>query len=216
MFVWRFAQDRPSTRALMMTKARPIRLNLLPQDPFYETLPGRVLTWASSVGRYLVIFTELVVIISFATRFKLDRDLTDLNDRISQKTALIRSYGDLEDRVRTIQKKTDYLKEQKDNLSSIEALSLVSSAAPRDVVLDTIQLRNGSVTFAGNALSSSSLAQYILALQANPKVRSVSVDQVKTAESGVAGFAFSMHIVVGDQKTTTVATPKPQTETELQ
>lgn len=193
-----------------MQKARPISLNLLPQDPFYATLPGRILTWASSVGRYLVIFTELVVIISFATRFKLDRDLTDLNTKITQKAALIESYGDLENEVRTIQKKTEFLTQESGHLTSPEALLIVSSALPRDVVLDTIQFRDGSSNFSGTALSSTSLAQYILTLQANPKVRSVSVDQVKSAENGVAGFSFSIRIIVGDQTPATATKPAPK------
>ncbi len=194
-----------------MTKARPININLLPQDPFYETLPGRVLSWATTVGRYLVIFTELVVIISFATRFKLDRDLTDLNGRINQKSALVQSYGDLEEQVRTIQKKTQYLSDQDGRLSSVEALRIVSSTAPQDVVLDSIQFRNGSIGFTGNVITSSSLAQYFRVLQANPKVKSVSVDQVKSAENGLTGFEFGMHLVVDDAEPIKPAqTAKPE------
>ncbi|HZZ98956.1 MAG TPA: PilN domain-containing protein [Candidatus Saccharimonadia bacterium] len=191
----------------MVQKARPIHLNLLPQDPFYETLPGRVLLWASTVGRYLVIFTELVVIISFATRFKLDRDLTDLNTRITQKVNLITSYGDLEAQVRTIQKKTEYLKQTSSALSSPDILALIASSEPKDVTLDSIQFRDTSVSFSGTALSSNSLAEYILALQANPKVSSVSVDQVKSAENGAPGFTFTMRLILKAQ--TARATPAP-------
>ena len=75
----------------MQRSAQPhhLSINLLPQDPFYETPIGRVMAWASTVGRYLVIFTEVVVIFSFASRFKLDRDLTDLNATILQNHLLL-------------------------------------------------------------------------------------------------------------------------------
>ena len=79
----------------MKKQPAAITINLVPKDPFFATIPGRVLKWALSAGRYIVIFTELVVIISFATRFTLDRQVTDLNDTITSKEAIINSYGAL-------------------------------------------------------------------------------------------------------------------------
>ena len=65
--------------------AIPRSLNLLPQSEFDASTWGRFLKWALSSGRYIIILTELVVIIAFLSKFKLDRDLSDLTVKISGK-----------------------------------------------------------------------------------------------------------------------------------
>ncbi|NCN24447.1 MAG: hypothetical protein GW945_03125, partial [Candidatus Pacebacteria bacterium] len=112
----------------MPKRVKPININLVPRDPFYETAIGKTLRWALSAGRYIIIFTELIVIISFAARFTLDRQLTDLNSDIERKKSVILSYGTLESDIRTIQSKiTDYTElEQTKNMADVfEQLSAV-------------------------------------------------------------------------------------------
>jgi hypothetical protein len=65
-------------------------INLLPREEFEKKPIGKFLTWALSIGRYIIIFTELIVILAFLSRFKLDRDLSDLNQSIREKQAVIR------------------------------------------------------------------------------------------------------------------------------
>jgi hypothetical protein len=61
-------------------------INLLPKEEFEKKPLGKFLVWALSIGRYIVIFTELIVILAFLSRFKLDRDLADLNQSVREKT----------------------------------------------------------------------------------------------------------------------------------
>ena len=180
----------------MTTKPRPLSINLMPQDPFYETPLGRMLLWASNIGRYLVVFTELIVIISFATRFKLDRDLTDLNSGITQKSNLISSYGSLENDVRTIQKKTEFLAQQKALLTPLDILDTVSTLIPPNVVLSVTQLHDQQVQVVGTAPSSKDLAMFVVNVQRKSLVKGLVVDQVKSSDQGAAGFEFTMRIAL--------------------
>ena len=107
-----------------------IEINLLPKDPFLESPLGKILQWALSAGRYLVIVTELVVVISFATRFSLDRRVTDLNSAIHQKQIIIQSYGDLEERVLTVQKKIDSFAQVEQQFNLAEAFPPLSEIVP--------------------------------------------------------------------------------------
>ena len=165
-----------------MRSAQPnhLAINLLPQDPFYETPVGRVMAWASTVGRYLVIFTELVVIISFASRFKLDRDLTDLNSAVLQKSQIVDSYGELEKDVRVTQIKTGYVVQQKDGYSSIDVLDTVTRSLPYDVVLTTLQVFSQEIQITGIALTPEALAQMVRNLQTQPTIANLFVDQIKS------------------------------------
>ena len=179
-----------------MRSAQPnhLAINLLPQDPFYETPVGRVMAWASTVGRYLVIFTELVVIISFASRFKLDRDLTDLNSAVLQKSQIVDSYGELEKDVRVTQIKTGYVVQQKDGYSSIDVLDTVTRSLPYDVVLTTLQVFSQEIQITGIALTPEALAQMVRNLQTQPTIANLFVDQIKSNSQGGAGLEFIIHM----------------------
>src|SRR3989338_8701807 len=85
-------------------------LNLLPKEVWEKGIVGQLLVWTLSAGRYVVVFTELVVISAFLYRFGLDRALTDLRASLKEKQAIIESYGDLEANFRLVQKKLTTVK----------------------------------------------------------------------------------------------------------
>ena len=89
-----------------MTAARKLtEINLLPKERWETGVLGKLLKWALNIGRYVVVFTELVVIGAFLYRFGLDRQLTDLKEEIGQKQALVESFGDFEAKFRDLQEK---------------------------------------------------------------------------------------------------------------
>lgn len=173
-----------------MKKPADVRLNLLPKDPFLSTPIGKLLQWALSVGRYLVIFTELIVVLSFATRFSLDRRVTDLNGAILQKRSIIESYGDLEKQVREVQKKIETYQqiEQQQNLA--DAFPALSEITPQDILLEELNIQPGSVLFSGTARSNTSLNLLINNVQLSDKFSDVVVEKIETGTNKDPGFHF--------------------------
>jgi Tfp pilus assembly protein PilN len=189
-----------------------LSINLLPQDPFYETPIGRVMAWASTVGRYLVIFTELIVIVSFASRFKLDRDLTDLNTAIQQKSQIIQSYGELENDVRLTQTKSQFLAQQLANHNPVELLDLVTQNLPSDVVLTLVQIYPTEVQVTGSATTPEALARLVRNLQQQPLVDQLFMDQIKSNTQGGAGFEFILRLQLKKSAAAAASTPAPATK----
>ena len=74
-----------------------LKINLLSKKDLEEKALGRFLKWSLSFGRYIIVGTEIIVLIAFFSRFKLDRQLTDLHEAINQKGVLkyrvIRLFG---------------------------------------------------------------------------------------------------------------------------
>src|SRR3989344_8016651 len=85
--------------------ARKSTLNLLPRSDLDGSWWGRFLKWALSTGRYIIILTEMVVIMAFLSRFKLDRDLSDLAERIEGKKNVLVALSGNENVFRSIQKR---------------------------------------------------------------------------------------------------------------
>lgn len=173
-------------------KKLDIAVNLVPQDPFFETALGRFLKWALGVGRYIVIFTELVVILSFASRFTLDRMVTDLNTTIHQKENVISSYGDLETKFRFIQQQIEDYQQFKQEANLIDIFPILNKNIPSDVVFDSLLITQDSVNFTGSALSQNALNVLVNNLQLNPYFSQVTVNKIESRGEKVVGFNFDM------------------------
>jgi len=167
-----------------------LKINLIPQDPFFEGMLGRTLRWAVKVGRYIVIFTELIVIMSFATRFSLDRQITDLNQDITQKETIIRSYGGLENEIRAAQTKLDQYQQLEQQKNLVDVFQSLSQITPVDVKLSELQVKPASVTIAGTTLSQNSLNLLINNIQFSPNFFNVVVDRIETSEDTNSGLFF--------------------------
>ncbi|MDH5533379.1 MAG: PilN domain-containing protein [Candidatus Pacebacteria bacterium] len=175
----------------MKKKVVSFDINLIPKDPFFATPAGQILKWALSIGRYIVIFTELVVILSFVTRFSLDRQVTDLNDAISQKKTVIESYGDLEESVRQIQSVLEEYSLLEQQVNITEVFPELTRIIPRDTVLNELVLRPDQISFSGKTIKQSSLNTIINNIQLSDRFSNVSVDKIEsnTTDEG-GGFNF--------------------------
>lgn len=169
-------------------------LNLYPEDPFYATIIGKVLRWAVSVGRHIVIFTELVVIGSFFSRFVLDRQLTDLNSSIVQKQAIVESYGTLESDFRAIQRRTKDVAVVLETQGRWQVLDTLTKVTPPDVSFNQITLSGDRLTLLGKARSNNSLSFLVRAIQAQPDFGPLSISEIQSGDQRDPGITFSLSI----------------------
>ena len=178
-----------------MKKHLNIEINLLPKDPFLASPMGKILQWALSVGRYIVIFTELIVIISFITRFSLDRQLTDLNEKIFQKKTVIQSYGDLEAKVRLAQQKTQQYSQLADQPNLSEVFPQLTAIIPQGVSLNELTVKPGLISFTGTALSENSFNLLVNNLQVSQDFSEIVVTSITTSKDQERdpGFEFNIN-----------------------
>lgn len=175
---------------------KSIKLNLVPKDPFFSTPLGKILKWSLSIGRYIVIFTELIVIGSFLTRFSLDRQVTDLNEQILQNKVVIESYGDLENNVRILQKKIDQYKqvEQKENLSSV--FPTLQALTPPGIVYDELSISDRKITMKGSALSQNAFSIFATNLELSPQLGVVNLNNISGENEDNSNGKFEFDAVI--------------------
>lgn len=188
-----------------------IKINLLPKDPFFESIVGRSLQWALSAGRYIVIFTELVVIISFITRFSLDRQLTDINTDIAQKEMVIKSYGDLEANFKIAQSKIAKIKELDQESNIIEVFPYISEITPEGIQMSKLTIRPTGISADGSTLSQTSFNRFVSNLELSPHFLNVSIDRVESNDDE-AGFAFSLRADTKEVKKVEAPTAKEKVD----
>ena len=157
-------------------------INLLTQDALSSSLIGKFLLWTLSIGRYVVVFTELIVILSFLSRFKLDRDLTDLNEAIARQKAIVLSYGDLETKIRYDQERLALVRQEETKLKPPQVLTLLNQTVPADIKFDDLSLTENSFKFSAVALTPQGLAVMLNNLVNHPLVEEVNITDVSSQD----------------------------------
>lgn len=169
-------------------------INLLPKEGLEHTPIGKFLKWALTFGRYIVIFTELIVIIAFVFRFKLDKDLVNLQTEIKKNQSIIDSLQELENNVAHTHKQLNLVKtteEEKLNPSAI--IDEISKYTPLDVVFSSLNITEEDITVEGDSYSKNGLNTFLYGMQSSELFSDINLDSI--ASKGIANptinFQFS-------------------------
>jgi len=168
-------------------------IELLPQEEWEKTSFGKLLKWTLTVGRYIVIVTELIVILAFLSRFKLDRDLTDLYEDIEQKQARIEASSDFENEFRFLQKRLVMVEGvEKKQLSTAGVIDELTPLIPLDISLTKLTVSGQEVSLTAIALSEQGLASFINSLKKSDKFENLALSQVTSGTEKGVGIQFEL------------------------
>lgn len=144
-----------------------------------ESLTDRIIAFALTAGRIVVIGTELIALSAFLYRFTLDQTLVQLHDQITQEKAVVNLLKDNETSFRNLQDRL--------NLSATlikqgsmypKILADVFSYAPPDMNIHTISVSSDGVRIEATMQSVISLSDFVDKLKAYPAIASVSLDRI--------------------------------------
>ncbi len=159
--------------------------SLLPDSQNANTLIARVLRWITTVGRFVIVFTELIVISAFLSRFWLDRKNSDLSDVIRQQKAILESTQDFEKEFVLLQQRLQTIKELYASRYEYDhkVQTLVDSVPP-DIIYNLLSLQPSSDGFINADLNlisykEESIVDFITNLIVNPDIQSVEVQRIE-------------------------------------
>lgn len=170
-------------------------INLLPKEKWEQGVLGKILKWALNVGRYVVVFTELIVISAFLYRFGLDKKLTDLNEEIERKKIIVNSYGDLEEKYRRLQSQLQLVSnKEKERVTATTILTVISQITPIDTSYTNIVVEKEKVSLEGETLSEVGLATLLAKAQAQSIFDNATLDSVTSANEKSASIGFRLSL----------------------
>jgi Tfp pilus assembly protein PilN len=179
--------------------ADEISVNLLGHDPIGESPIGRIVTWATTYGRYIMILTEVVVLLAFLSRFSLDRKLTDLNEAIEQKQAIIEANVPFETEILALQ---NQLAKIKTIISAqekpIRILNAIKSVLPADVYLQKLTISKEVVRMKAIAQSTAGFTVFVNNLQTIREFTKVDMNDIK--KSPAEGILFELNAQLMPEK----------------
>lgn len=179
--------------------AAPSAINLFGNDELSGSPYGRIVSWALTYGRYIMIGTEIVVLLAFLSRFSLDRKLTDLREEIEQKQAIISANQVLESDIRQLQERLIKIKSISAGQSGpLEHLTLLQTVIPYDVNLVNLETNQEKIVADVSASSTDGLNQLLNDFQSAPSVARVDIGDMK--RSAVSGIEFHLSVYLKPPK----------------
>lgn len=175
-------------------KKQPL-INLLPSEEFASSTTGRIVTWGLSTFRYIVIATELVVIIAFLSRFWLDAQNTNLREEIEQRISIIAASAEFENEFREVQKRLSVYKIlTNDETKFTKIFSDISKNIPEDVFLVSISITEGRLTIDGLSPNERSIEQFAVNLKKNAGHEKITLASVMTSHEDPSLLEFTLDV----------------------
>lgn len=196
----------------MSKQSKQLNINLLPQDPFFTGIFGRTLQWSMGAGRYIVIFTEIVVILSFAARFTLDRQVTDLNEQLYEQIQQLDGLAEDEAAFRLAQAQLSVVKKNQEISNILDVFAALNKVVPSDVILDRLTISQNAISLESTALTQSGFITFINNLQLTPQFNSIRIGKVESTGSDQPGFSFSLSAATRVQPVVAAKQTKPAAE----
>lgn len=170
-------------------------INLLPKSELETSLGGRFLKWALGTGRYIVILTELVVIMAFMSRFKLDKDYADLADKITGKKAVLTAMESVEKKFRQTQGRVAAAKEVVDGTwHPGQVADSVVNKLPPGVTLSSLAVTKENVIVGGQANGEGEINILVGRLQKDPLWKSIEVVNLTSNPEGEVSFTIKLNL----------------------
>lgn len=169
------------------------KINLLPKDDFENTQLGRFVNWAINVGRWIIVFTELIVICAFLSRFYFDTKISNLFDETRVKKAMITTNLPWEENFRQFQEKTKIIKSilAQERTPSV-LFAEIAKVMPLDLTLKDISVtENSIVSMTGYCLSERGLKAFLTGLKNLPSLTKINLSNISQKDQ-LMGTKFSI------------------------
>lgn len=159
--------------------AQPVSVNLLDQPELQTSSVTQLFNWAITYGRYIMIGTEIIVLLAFISRFSLDRKLTDLREEISQKRIILEANSNFEREYQQTQQiiaKAQIL--VSDQSKPIILKNQVIAALPQQVRLIQFKQEAKSLELEVNASTTEGFSLFLNRIQSIPRLSAIEVSEI--------------------------------------
>lgn len=172
-------------------------INLLPKDSFEASSFGILLTWAMTFGKWAVILTQLVVMAVFLARFGYDRKLADLRKDIAHSAGVVKSYSEIEQDFRIMQKSVEYTSQTMKLWDQYqEMIANTENVTPLDVWYERLIYTPTNFSISAYSSSLTGFGKLLTDIQNNPKFSVVNIGSIEDGSAKGARLKFDISMTV--------------------
>ena len=161
------------------------QVSLLPTENDPNSLSARVVNWLTTVGRVVIIFTELVVVSAFASRFWLDRTNADLSEALRQQQAILDSTQQFQSDYQNLKTRLSLISKLKKSPNLTGVIDTIIKSTPSSINFTSLKVDPQSdqlfSTLSLVAYDTNSMVNFITNLVLNPNIVNVVIGTITKA-----------------------------------
>jgi hypothetical protein len=164
-------------------------ISLLPESENPRSFKVRFFKWITTTGRVTIVFTELIVISVFISRFWLDRKNSDLSEISRQKQAILKSVVPFETEFVQLQQRLAYIKDFYSNQPEYgKQINSLIISTPQDLFYEKLSVskdeksKSTTINTSLIAYKEESIVSFITNLMLNPDIDQVNVNKIEKKE----------------------------------
>jgi Tfp pilus assembly protein PilN len=185
---------------------KTIKIDLLLKKDLTQKSSGRFLLWALTVGRYIAIFTELVVIAGVIARFTLDYQRNKLSESILEQQTIIASYQDTEEKINKLFEQLKVLSSLDQNqLHPYEMINKISAFTPNDLRITDFTMTIEGLEIKGVALSPNGLSAFLSGIYSLEDFKDIVLKSLETGGPRDPSITFVLNVVLTDKPVQTTS-----------
>lgn len=170
----------------MPAEKEKLSVNLIPKQEIRKRNWEKFLNWVLTYGRYIIIGTEIIVLLAFLFRFKLDRDLKNLSDEVKTKQTTIEAFGNLEAQTRSLQNHLSAIKTlQHQGLPATQIMTSLALLTPPDVIFSRLKLSSSDINVSATAFSLEGFSAFLQGLKQSKEFENISLEKVEEGQFGI-------------------------------
>ncbi|MBI3620023.1 hypothetical protein HY214_02665 [Candidatus Roizmanbacteria bacterium] len=153
----------------------------------------RTVFFAMNYLRYILVITQIVVIMVFLYKLKVDQEIIDLQDAVNQKKEIVEIAQPLVSQAKEVDFKLTQIKAVITTQDKIlKSLSYLLATFPKDFFLDTLTQENGDILMKGHTTNAPLINVYLNKVQKEKKFISATLDSIQRVDTGYQfTFVFS-------------------------
>jgi hypothetical protein len=150
------------------------------QIPLFD----KFMNWVLTIGRLIVIVTEIVAIIAFIYRFSLDEKLVNLHSAIKQKQNIVSILKNDESKYRNLQDRIALAASfSEKGVKVSQAITDIISLIPNQTTVNNLIISKDKASINIDTTSVSSLSDFINSLKNYNGIKSISIDNIENKPS---------------------------------
>src|SRR3989344_4603687 len=168
-----------------MADSPHVKINLIGKARV--SVADNFLKWAVTVGRIVIVVTELVALGALLYRFSIDRKIIDLHDQIRKASLFVKAQSAKEKDYRSIQERLSNIKDtEADTAIKIAIMNeILDSIASGNFSSTNLTVAQHTISVNGIAFSIFPINNFLEKLKGNPNVVSITLDEVSGSAQGV-------------------------------
>ena len=176
-------------------------ISLLSENDNSQSISSLILRWTTTVGRLLIILTELIVVGAFISRFWLDRKNADLSETLRQQKAIISSTKEFESEFNSLQTRLNFIKTFRQSTTPLTSKMVnLSQSIPPEINVTAVAVKDGDaaesqVDLKASAFNEQNIVDLITNLTLNPNIKSVEIGSIEK-KSNTNKFDLVLSLVI--------------------